>query len=126
MNAPITAADGHAYRDPAGVWRHSDTHEPIPGARDMTLSWLYPDLVIVGNKTVLVPDQLVRESEDLAWVRSLTDGPTRSYDREHARGAPPTPGWSDVWPVPAAVWDARSREPLGIVIDGWTDGPLPR
>lgn len=114
-----------------GVWRHTDTGQPVPGARDMTLSWLYPDLVIVvdgaGSQVVLVPDVLVRENVDLAWVRDCADGPTDRYDHEASRGHGRTPGWSGVWPVPVAQWDQRNAEPLGVVIDGWTEGmELPR
>jgi hypothetical protein len=98
----------------------------------MTLRDPYRDLVIVGsgklnNQLVLVPDPLVRENTDLAWVRDVATGPTRSYDREQLRGAGATPGWSDVWPVPVAEWDRRDRQALGIMIDGWSDErELPR
>jgi hypothetical protein len=119
----ITALGGRVYRDRRGVWRHTDTDHPIPGARDMTLSWAYPDLVIIGGRApdalVLVPDELVRDNEDLAWVREVSDGPTSRFDRQRSRGHGGTPGWSNVWPVPAAEWDKRDREPIGIVVDGW-------
>jgi hypothetical protein len=128
----ITAFVGRVYRDDDGVWRHCDTDQPVPGARDMTLRDVYPDLVIVGsrkldNQVVLVPDPLVRENADLAWVRDVANGPTRCYDHEQQRGFGATSGWSDVWPVPIAEWDRRDREALGIVIEGWSDGQeLPR
>ncbi|SOJ56956.1 hypothetical protein MSIMFB_04434 [Mycobacterium simulans] len=128
----ITAFDARVYRGDDGIWRHSDSDQPVPGARDMTLRDIYPDLVVVGsrklgNQVVLVPDPLVRENADLAWVRDVATGPTRSYDHEQRRGFGATPGWSDVWPVPIAEWDGRAREALGIMIDDWTDGEeLPR
>jgi hypothetical protein len=128
----VTAFEGRVYRDQHGIWRHSDTDQPVPCARDMTLRDIYPDLVIVGsrklgNQVVLVPDPIVRENDDLAWVRDVSDGPTRQFDREQLRGFGPTMGWSDVWPVPVDEWDRRDHEPLGIMIEGWTEGQeLPR
>lgn len=115
---PITAGGGAYRRDEDGVWRYTATGEPVPDAADLTLRDRYPDLEIVGSgdrAVVLVPDALVRESDELAWVREVASGPTSRFDGEQARGGPPTPGWSDVWPVPRAEWDARAMEPLGIL-----------
>jgi hypothetical protein len=122
----ITALEGRVYRDLQGVWRHTDTDNPVPGARDMTLNWLYPDLTVTNN-LVLVPDALVRDNEDLHWVRAHSTGPTNIFDRERSRGGPPTPGWSDVWTVPLDVWDTHATKGIGIVIDNWTPGnDIPR
>lgn len=120
------ALGGLVWRDGNGVWRHTDTGLPVPGSRDMTLSWLYGDLVVAGGH-VLVPDQLVRENADMAWVRQAAVRFVHDeLDAEHARGGPRTPGWTDVWLVPLDEWDRRNREVLGMVVDGWTRGPLPR
>lgn len=114
MGDEITACGGrYARRD--GVWVRTATGEPVPGASDMHLADLYPDLVIVSGM-VLVPDVLVREQEDLAWVPSVaaTDGPTDRYDRQRARTGRRTHGWARVWPVPIAEWDARNVDVLGV------------
>lgn len=111
-----TACNGTYTRTSDGVWVYP-WGDPVPGAEDLTLDWLYPDLVVAGQKdgqVVLVPDALVRDNDDLAWVREVATGPTSRYDGERRRGGPPTPGWSDVWPVPIGEWDSRCGEPLGM------------
>lgn len=123
----ITALGGRVYRDPHGVWRHTDTDQWVPGSADLTLTSLYPDLVCVGDDTVLVPDALVRDNDDLGWVPSVSSGRTNKYDRQRVRGSGPTLGWSDVWPVPRDEWERRASEPLGIDVEGWAEGQqIPR
>jgi len=123
MAEQITAMRGRYYRDEASTWRHSETKHKVAGARDMTLDDLYPDLVIVttnGSRLqwVLVPDVLVRDHADLAWVREVADGPTSRYDTDGGRTGTPTAGWTNVWPVPVLEWDLRAAECQGIWIAG--------
>lgn len=117
--APMTAGGGAYRRDEHGVWRYAATGQPVPGAQDLTLRQLYPDLEIVGSgeqAVVLVPDALARECDDLAWIRDVAEGPTSQLDGQRAhRGEPPTPGGTDMWPVPRAAWDARAMQPLGLL-----------
>lgn len=88
----LTALDGKAVRDTDGRWYWRGGGTPVDGASDMTLSDLYPDLVITTGH-VLVPDVLVRDAPELAWVRDEAQGPTNAYDREGARSGLPTAGW---------------------------------
>lgn len=83
-------------------WIHAEEADPVPGVQDLTLRTPYPDLV-VGDHTVLLPDTLVWESDEVVWVHQHATGPISTFDREQARDGPPTPGWTKVWSLPRGV-----------------------
>jgi hypothetical protein len=59
------------YRlDGRGTWRYCHNQRRVPGARHLTLSVLWPDLVPAAESAaVLVPDRLSRLCPELAWCR---------------------------------------------------------
>lgn len=112
----LTAGGGAYHRDNQAVWRYVATGDPVPGAQDLTLATLYPDLEQVDDEpAVHVPDQLVASDEDLAWVRDVAAGPTERDTTAQAPSHSPTPGWSTVWTVPLAEWQARAHHPVGML-----------
>lgn len=97
----ITACNGTYYRDGGGTWRYAHDDTAVPAAVDLTISTLYnlPVALRGGGNYVEVPLRLVQTEPELAWAKT------------HARGIV-----DDEHPilVPAAVWDQRSVEPLGM------------
>jgi len=121
----VTAGGGHYTRTDDGTWTYTATGEPVPGARDLTLTDCYPHLRVQGGY-VQVPARLVAaDYESLGWVLDHLTAPQNAgrrarleTDAAHVR--------EDNEPilVPVAEWDTRAREPLGVLAPELAPGRL--
>jgi hypothetical protein len=90
-------------RGPSGRWRYAATGSVVPGSKDVTLETLY-DLAR-DDDVVLVPVELARSAEELAWCSHVDLG-----ERAVMIGQRP----EIVLEVPMGEWDKRCHVPLGL------------
>ena len=102
LDLPAAVMPGYV-RDRRGTWRYRATGGAVPGARDLTLRWLYR--FPVSRSSVLVPVDQARKEEELAWCLSwkqtlttaLLDGRIETVVR-----------------VPVGEWERRADIPIGL------------
>ena len=90
-------------RDRRGRWRYEATGSPVPGARDTTLAGLYH--FATDGDAVLVPLDLVRTTDELAWCARTKVGERAVLVDGRAQV---------VCEIPSAQWTARCYAPLGL------------
>jgi predicted DNA-binding transcriptional regulator AlpA len=99
---PTTVVPGYV-RDRRGTWRYRATGGAVPGARDLTLRWLYR--FPVHQRHVVVPVDLVRTEAELAWCLGW----------KHTMTTRLSGGRSiTVVRVPVGEWERRADIPIGL------------
>jgi|SRR5581483_4393237 len=90
-------------RDRRGTWRYAANGRAVPGARDLTLRWLYRFPTQRGS--ILVPVDQVRNEAELAWCLAWKHTLTTRIIDGHS---------VTVIAVPGGEWERRADIPIGL------------